>query len=118
MKKIKLLPLRVDIHENGFFKGFPLKRNLTIAEALHIADNALGVNVTDIKDDWKSRIKEEKEDVIDEKKEFTSDVQGLITGENTWDAFTNTWTYDEGMDDICPAMFVQMIYICQKKGLI
>lgn len=81
-------------------------------------DYALGINVTLIKDDWKSRIKEEREDVYEEKEEFRSDIQGLITGDNHWDAFANRWTCDEGMDDICPAMFIQMLYICQQKGLI
>lgn len=118
MKKITLKPFKVSVRENGFWDGVSLTRDLTINEALYIADNALGVNITDIKDDWKSRIKEKREDVEEEKEEFISDIQGLITGENYWDAFTNRWTCDEGMDDICPAMFIQMLYICQQKGLI
>lgn len=118
MKKITLKPFKVSVRENGFWDGLSLTRDLTINEALYIADNAFGVNITDIKDDWKSRIKEEREDVEEEKEEFISDIQGLITGENYWDAFTNRWTYDEGMDDICPTMFIQMLYICQQKELI
>lgn len=118
MKKITLKPFKVSVRENGFWDGFSLKRDLTIGEALYIADNALGVNITVIKDDWKSRIKEEREDVEEEKEEFIYDVQGLITGENYWDAFTDRWTCGEGMDDICPAMFIHMLYIYQSKGLI
>lgn len=118
MKKVTLQPFKVNIRINGYWKGLLLKRDLTINEALYIADYALRINVTLIKGDWKSRIKEEREDVYEEKEEFRSDIQGLITGDNHWDAFANRWTCDEGMDDICPAMFIQMLYICQQKGLI
>ena len=118
MNKIKLNPFSIFIEINGYWKGFSLTRAMTLSEALHIADRALGVNVTLIKDDWKCRIKEEKEDVIEEKKEFIFEVQGLITGENTWDGFCDRWTCGEGLEDINPSMFIQMIYICQKKGII
>lgn len=118
MKKITLKPFKVNTCANGYWEGFSLTRPLTLREALYIADNALGVNITGIKEDWKCRIKEERADVEEEKIEFTSDVQGLITGTNRWDYFANRWTFDEGMENIIPAMFIQMLYLCQQKGLI
>ena len=118
MRKIKINDFSINIHSNGYWIGFVLIRNLKLSEALYIADKGLGVNVELIKEDWESRIEDEKEEIIDEKEEFRTDIQGIITGETTWDYFTNRWTCDEGLEDINAAMFVQMLYICDKKGLI
>lgn len=118
MKKITLKPFKVNVRKNGYWDGLSLTKELTLSDALYIAEYALGINITLIKDDWKCRIKEEREEVKEEKEEFISDIKGLITGDNYWDAFSNRWTCDGGLEDICPAMFIQMLYICQQKGLI
>lgn len=118
INKITLSPFEVKIARNGYWYGLCLTRDLTLSEALYIADRALVINTDTIINDWQSREDEEPDEIEDEKEGFISDIQGLITGDSTWDAFTNKWTYDEGLEDIYPAMFIQLLYICQEQGLI
>ena len=66
-------------------------------------------------DDWWARSIDEEDDIKDEIDDFTNDVEGLLTGENTWDYFTNRWTLEE---DICPTMFLQMVYEANYLGLL
>ena len=107
--KIQLPKLDVIIANNGFWTGLVLNKHLTFDEAYFIANSALGINMDLLSDDWRARRIDEEENVSDEIDEFTSDVEGLLTGEITWDLFTNRWTCDENMDDICPMMFIHMV---------
>lgn len=116
--KIQLPELDIIVKSNGFWTGLVLKRHLTFDEARFIATSALGVNMDLLLDDWKARSIDEEDDISDEIDDFTSDVEGLLTGENTWDYFTNRWTCDEGLDDICPTMFIQMVYEANYLGLL
>lgn len=115
----KQLPkINVLIGVNGFWEGVILRRHLTFDEAFTIAELALGVNTDLITDDWRARFTEEEEDISEEMIEFTSDVEGLFIGTNTWDSFCNRWTCDAGLDDICPAMFLQMISVASDLKLL
>mgnify|MGYP001084043659 CR=1 FL=1 len=67
---------------------------------------------------WWARSIDEEDDIKDEIDDFTNDVEGLLTGENTWDYFTNRWTLEEGLEDICPTMFLQMVYEANYLGLL
>lgn len=89
--KIQLPELDV-ISCNGSWTGLILKKHLTFDEARFIAASALGVNMDLLLDDWWARSIDEEDDIKDEIDDFTNDVEGLLTGENTWDYFTNRWT--------------------------
>lgn len=116
--KITIPEIDVLVESNGFWKGLVLKKHLIFDEAYTIANQALGVNMDLLIDDWRARYTEEGEDVSDEMVEFTSDIEGLLVGTTTWDSFTNRWTCDEGLEDICPAMFIQMINIAHLLNLL
>lgn len=116
--KIQLPELDVIVGNNGFWTGLVLKQHLTFDEAYYIAESALGINMDLISDDWRARREEEDDDVSDEIDDFTSDVEGLLTGQNTWDAFTDRWTCGDGLEDICPMMFLQMLYVANYLHLL
>ena len=115
--KIQLPELDV-ISCNGSWTGLILKKHLTFDEARFIAASALGVNMDLLLDDWWARSIDGEDDIKDEIDDFTNDVEGLLTGENTWDYFTNRWTFGEGLEDICPTMFLQMVYEANYLGLL
>lgn len=118
INKITLSPFEVKIARNGYWYGLCLTKDLTLSEALYVADRALGINTDIIISDWQSREDLELDEIEIEKEEFIFDIQSLISGDFTWDAFTNKWTCDEGLEDIYPVMFIQLLYICQEQGFI
>lgn len=113
--KIQLPELDV-ISYNGSWTGLILKKHLTFDEARFIA--TLGVNMDLLLDDWRARSIDEEDDIKDEIDDFTNDVEGLLTGENTWDYFTNRWTFDEALQCFSKWFMKLIIQACYESNFL
>lgn len=106
-----------EIEVRGNWKGIVLKRPISYDEACIIADS-LGVNIDLLKEDWDDRAREDEEEVLEEMNDFISDISDLIEGGIGWDGFCDIWTSGEGLDDLYPTIFMQMLVKLKELDLI
>lgn len=69
MRTFNLPKVRITSYDNGFPKGFVLKREVTTKEAMHILNDILGIDTKaykaecDDKEDWKKFVEDVTENI-------------------------------------------------------
>lgn len=99
---------------NGYPKGFILKREPTVREAMHILRNILGFNLSLCLEDF---------DTEEERKEYRNDCQKSLTkflrGDMDWTYLCNdTYCYDDDEMGFPMASAFPMAAYLKQKGII
>lgn len=113
-KKVNLGKIEISMEANGYAKGFVLKREPTVREAIYILSNILGFSVDDYKD-WFDN----KEECQDFRKDCQAALTKYLKGECDYSHLCNEtqcYDYDEIGFPIVYA-FPLASYL-QKKGII
>lgn len=114
MKNYNIGIVKMTMESNGFPKGFILKREPTIREAMYILENILGFAVGDYKDWFDDK---------EERKDFRKDCQSVLTkylkGECDYSHLCNeTQCYDDDESGFPIVFAFPLASYLQKKGII
>lgn len=108
---LNLGKVKLTMHENGFPKGFVLKRKATLRECRYILDNLLGINICTSEDyDYAEEYKEYNEELV-------QDVNDWLAGERDEDSISK-YAYDCMDEQLGMHNMLIITNYLQKKGII
>lgn len=112
MKTYKLGNVKMVMENNGYIKGFPLKRELDYREAKYVMDALLGFDILASEDFVDTY------DYKDYKEELTKDVNNWLKGDAD-DFVIKEYAYDMSGDEISWGFqFIAVIDYLKKKKII
>jgi hypothetical protein len=114
IKKLNLRPFKLTYAPNGYALSLVLKRLLTFREANHIASKILGIPTELTFDD----LSDDKEALLESKKQLVNDIQNLITGETGFDSISDSWANGDALEDLYPSIFFAMLKYLLDKDII
>jgi hypothetical protein len=110
-KILNLGKIKLTMHDNGFPRGFILKREMTVREARYLMYELLGINICTSKDfDYAEDYKEYNEELV-------QDVNDWLAGERDEDSISK-YAYDCMDEQLGMHNMLIITDYLQKKGII
>ena len=115
MKKYNIGTVKLTMETNGFPKGFVLKREPTIREAMHIIRNILGFNIALNLEDWF----DDKLEQVDYRKQCRFILTEFLKGDCDWPCLCNeTQCYDDDETGFPMASAFPLVVYLKYRGII
>lgn len=114
MKKYNIGTVKLTMENNGFPKGFALKRDPTVKEAMHILQSILGFANDDYKDWFDDEIERQ-----DYRKQCRFILTEFLKGDCDWNCLCNeTQCYDDDEMGFPWASAFPLVAYLKQKGII